>query len=93
MKAFRFSLNRVLDWRQTELTTEEAKLENLRAEQRAARTDLEDLPRLRAEAQAKVSGTPVLQGRDLAGLESFHQWDSVGRAPSHNPHRTTPAGH
>ena len=72
MKSFQFPLQKVLDWRRTEMALAEAHLER----QLAA---LAELDRRRAELQAAGIRTALevhrfhpLAGRDLAALESFH---------------------
>jgi hypothetical protein len=77
MKAFRFSLDRVLAWWQTQFTLETAKLERLNADLRAAGHARDEVLRRRAEAQSAVGRSSVVRGSDLRVLETFRVW-SIG---------------
>lgn len=73
MKAFRFPLERVLDWRRVQL-----ELEENRFRRRAAA--LAELDRTRAELEAAAIGAELqvrawapLSGRDLASLSGFRR--------------------
>jgi hypothetical protein len=74
MKAFRFSLDRVLHWHETTLKLEEMKVESLKAALRSARQTRDDLPRRRAATQLAIGQAPVVLGRDIAELERFNGW-------------------
>ena len=71
MNAFRFRLERVLEWRRTELELEENKF-------RREAAALSALDRVRAELEAagikaelQVRQSPTITGRELAALGSF----------------------
>lgn len=71
MKAFRFTLHRVLDWRRRQLEIEDAKFRQMTA-------TLAELDRTRAAAEAEairveveVRHSPAILGRDLAALDGF----------------------
>jgi hypothetical protein len=71
LKAFRFSLERVLEWRRTSLTLEEGKLENLRAEVEALLREREELWRRIAALGAEAVEGKSLRAGDLIALERF----------------------
>ena len=74
MPAFRFSLERVLAWRRTALEGEQAKLENLRAQLRAAENARSQLIEARLRRHQETASALVITGRDLAGLDAFRIW-------------------
>jgi len=72
MSAFRFSLQKVLEWRRTQMEVEEARLR-----QHAALAELEQLrSNLEAaafDAESSVREQNEVAGFDLAALEAFHR--------------------
>ena len=74
MKAFRFRLERILAWRQTQLSIETAKLERLQAERRELGHKRRNLIERRAAAHLSVSQAANLQVIDLAELENLRRW-------------------
>lgn len=76
MKAFQFPLDRVLSWRQAQLSLEETALQRLNAELVVVGRDLaECLGRLAATQTSLVIGNPVpISGMALAELEQVGIW-------------------
>jgi DNA polymerase III psi subunit len=74
MKPFRFSLERVLGWRRTQLSLEEAKMERLQSELTVSEQARLQLPvRLHVLAE-RISTASDLRGAQLAELEAFRVW-------------------
>ncbi len=74
MKAFRFPLEKVLDWRRSQLEIEQARF-------RREIAALAELERLTAEcdlaavnAEAGIRAAPAITGSDLAALAGFRTW-------------------
>jgi len=74
MKAFHFSLERVLEWRRTELSLEEAKLQKLNAQRLALDAARAELVRRGLEAHRNVSSALSVRGQALAELEAYRRW-------------------
>lgn len=74
MSTFRFPLQRVLSWRETELSIEEAGLERLRAEQRALRSELEELTSNEEKELELIQFARSLRGGDLASIAGTRKW-------------------
>src|SRR5580704_4220992 len=71
MTAFRFTLQKVLDWRQTQLDLEEVQFKKQAAVLAALDRAYLDLQAAAAEAEAQVRTGRVVDGWDLAALGSF----------------------
>lgn len=74
MKGFRFRLDRVLAWRQTQLSVETAKLEGLLSQKRALEEQKQKVIRDCAATQALLGETVFLRGVDLARVEAARIW-------------------
>ncbi len=74
MSNFRFALARVLSWRETELSLEEARLECLRSELRALKDQLEELMSNEAKELELIQFARSLRGGDLAGIARTRTW-------------------
>ena len=74
MSGFRFPLERVLSWRQTQLSLAEADLERARADLRNAETQLADLARRDCAATESMRNRQNLSGSEMAGLQMFREW-------------------
>jgi len=71
MKAFTFSLERVLRWRNTTLKTEEARLEQIRLNLEEARRAKASLALSFSTAGQSTIGHALLTGADLNALNSY----------------------
>ena len=71
MKAFTFSLDRVLRWRITSLKMEQAQLEKIRFSLEQARTESGGLEQSFSKAGQATSGCALLTGADLHALDSY----------------------
>ncbi len=71
MKAFSFSLERVLRWRMTTLKTEQVRLEGIRFHLEQARIEKEKLSQSLADAKQSISGQGLLTGADLRNIDSY----------------------
>jgi flagellar export protein FliJ len=71
VKAFTFSLDRVLRWRITSLKTEQVRLEQIRFSLEQARTETGDLEKSFSNAGKSTSGNGLLTGADLHALDSY----------------------
>jgi len=71
MKAFTFSLERVLRWRNTTLKTEEVRLEQIRLSLEQARRATASLTLSFSTAGQSTSGHALLTGADLSVLNSY----------------------
>jgi flagellar export protein FliJ len=71
VKAFSFPLDRVRQYRETQVRLEEAKLERLHAERRAYETRRERLNRQRAEGESALLGVKLVDAFQLAALDRF----------------------
>ena len=74
MKAFHFSLQRALEWRNSRLSMEEAKLERLRGAVRELHRALEQLSARRLASGHLVNRAGAVQGSEFGALEAFCQW-------------------
>lgn len=74
MSTFRFTLARVLSWRETELSIEEAALERLRSELRTLKDQLEELLSSEAKELELIQFARSLRGGDLAGIAQTRTW-------------------
>lgn len=74
MKGFRFRLERVLSWRETQLRLAEVKAEQLKGSLRATETALATLLAARVAAQATVGRASVVSGAELGALERLRVW-------------------
>ena len=71
MRAFRFRLDRVLDWRRTQLDLEEGRLKQLHAAVAALDRQRAELESAGAAARRDVSTREAVEGFDLHLLEAF----------------------
>jgi hypothetical protein len=74
MGRFQFRLERVLAWRRTALSLEQARLEALNTQLRGIEAARIDLIRRRQELQRRVATAPSVNGEDLAALDTFRSW-------------------
>ena len=72
MKTFRFSLQRVLEWRELQMRTEEEKLSIL--QKQSAELLLRENALVQAELKAEMSvlQQPTVQGSEFRALTAFH---------------------
>lgn len=73
MSAFRFPLEKVLNWRQTQLGIEEAKFQRLIAQRNALGRAREDLESSALQAQNEVRRWNPVAAGDLAALSGFQR--------------------
>lgn len=73
MKKFTFPLERVLQWRETQVTIEEAKLEQLNVELRKIDTFEAHIRTEHAAEETAVLGARSATGADLAALEHYRK--------------------
>ncbi|MEO8591999.1 MAG: hypothetical protein ABI759_01645 [Candidatus Solibacter sp.] len=74
MKSFQFRLERVLSWRGTQLSVEEAKVEQLAGGLRTTDHAMACVVEGRAAAQASVERAATVSGADLRVLEASRLW-------------------
>jgi len=74
VRAFRFRLERVLTWRENELSLAEAKAEQLSNSLIATERALSLALASRTDVQAKVTRDPTLTGAELRALEMARVW-------------------
>jgi hypothetical protein len=74
VKSFRFSLERVLAWRSSQLTMEESKLERLRAEADAIRRRQRSVVESKSAAESATLGAQSMLGSDLTSLDQLRHW-------------------
>ncbi len=74
MSTFRFPLQRVLAWRETQLAIEEADLERLRFELKTVENALEDLATRDAREIEIIQLARSLQGGEIAGIANARKW-------------------
>src|SRR4051812_28958178 len=72
MKAFRFPLQRVLDWRALQLRTEEEKLTAMQQQLTTLHQQEEELAQAWNASQAGVLGAVSIAGSDLQSLAAYH---------------------
>ncbi len=73
MKAFRFRLDRVLDWRHTELDLEESRLKQMHAAVAALDRERAELESNATEARRQVALRESVDARDLHALSAFRE--------------------
>ncbi len=73
MKAFRFPLDTVLDWRKTRLEAEEAALSRLAAERDRAEVEVRENREAGARAEREVMGAQEATAADLWALDGYRQ--------------------
>lgn len=71
MRAFRFRLQRILEFRHTRLTEEERKLKLLQMELNAVARQIEDVRRARLQSANVLTSGGALKGEDLRALAGF----------------------
>jgi hypothetical protein len=71
MKAFRFSLEKALDWRRAELDLAELRFQQLTAAVAAVDREMEELETAGAQTEITVRDWSPVSGHDLAALGSF----------------------
>ena len=71
MKAFRFSLEPVLRWRQTQFRDEENKLRQLLAQQARLRESIVELQRSRGNAVRQTVGPVAMDGAEFQGIAKY----------------------
>ena len=71
MKAFRFPLQRVLDWRSLQLRTEEEKLASLQQKQASLIYREKALAASQSRSESAVLGLACIEGSDLRALAGF----------------------
>jgi flagellar biosynthesis chaperone FliJ len=74
MSGFRFSLERVLAWRESQLFMQEADLERLRFELATVETALKELESRESKEVEIIQCARSLQGGELAGIASARKW-------------------
>jgi DNA-binding SARP family transcriptional activator len=74
MSGFRFPLQRVLSWRETQLSIEETDLERLRFELTTVEKALEDLESRDTKEIEIIQFAQSLQGGEVAGIASARKW-------------------
>jgi flagellar FliJ protein len=74
MKRFEFRLERVLEWRQTQLDIELAGLGRLVAEAQAIDRRRADLEAERAAAERSLVSMATVEADELASLDAFRSW-------------------
>ncbi len=74
MKSFSFSLARVLHIRETQLKTEEGKLEVLLSGRKRIENEIEKLRESARQARQTLSGQPSLTSVELMALQSFEKY-------------------
>ena len=71
MKAFRFPLERVLDWRRSEMGVEENKLRQLHAAVRALDQERAELEQTRARTEQTLISSSAVNADELHALENW----------------------
>ena len=79
MKRFTFPLSRVLDWKHTQASIEEIKLERLHAELCAIDAREALLKEERAKSEKALLAGPVATGFELAALDAFQRYTEAER--------------
>ncbi len=74
MRSFRFSLEKVLAWRRTQLALQEADLELLRANLFGILASIAELDRRREAASEQMRSMRTACGADLAEIPRFRVW-------------------
>lgn len=73
MKPFRFSLQRVLEWREVQLRTEEEKLSSLQQQLSALLIRDKELQASLLKSELDLRGRPVIGATELAALTGFRR--------------------
>jgi flagellar export protein FliJ len=73
MKAFRFRVDRVLDWRRTELDLEENRLKQMHAAVAALDRERADLETAAAEARREVAQAETSDALELHALDAYRR--------------------
>ena len=73
MKAFRFRLERVLDWRRTELGLEESRLKQIHAAITALDRERAELESAATAARSQIARRESLDALDLHALSAFRE--------------------
>ena len=71
MRAFRFRLQRIMEFRHTRLTEEERKLKFLQMELNAVAGHIEDVRRSRHQSAIALTSGHAIKGEDLRALAGF----------------------
>jgi uncharacterized protein with NAD-binding domain and iron-sulfur cluster len=71
MRAFRFRLQRIMEFRHTRLAEEERKLKLLQMELNAVAAQIEDVRRARRQSASVLTSGEALRGEDLRALAGF----------------------
>jgi hypothetical protein len=71
MRAFRFRLQRIMEFRHTRLAEEERKLKLLQMELNAVVGQIEDVRRARRQSASVLTSGEALRGEDLRALAGF----------------------
>ena len=74
MSTFRFRLERVLSWRETQLSIEEGALELLRFEMRTIEAAVEELGSREAKRTEVIRHARSLSGAELSGIALEREW-------------------
>ena len=74
MKRFEFRLDRVLEWRQTELDLELAGLGRLTAEAQAIDRRRAEVEAERSAAEQSLVSSTTVEAQQLAALDAFRAW-------------------
>jgi hypothetical protein len=74
MSGFRFSLDRVLSWRQTQLTLAEADFERSRSSLQSIEAEIADLFRRDRAMTESLRTAQSLSASGMADLRSFREW-------------------
>jgi flagellar export protein FliJ len=74
MQSFRFSLERVLGWRRTELRAEEARLAPLVAERSRLDAARQQITEARERAQSDLLAAGPMDGSELEALARYRAW-------------------
>jgi hypothetical protein len=74
MSGFQFKLQRVLSWRESQLSIEEADLERLRFELTTVETALQELESRAAKEVELIQCSRSLNAGDLAGIANARKW-------------------
>jgi flagellar export protein FliJ len=71
MKAFRFRLDRVLDWRRTEMDLQQSRLKQIHATMSRLDQEREAMESAQAEAARALLARPAVDGTDLHALSMY----------------------
>lgn len=77
MKKFAFPLERVMDWRQTQVRIEGVKLERLHAELRGIEASLEEMRYNREQSAKAILSAASVLGAELINLDAFRKASNV----------------